>query len=183
MKVIAVLGSPQENGPSSTLAMEAIRGAKDAGHKVVIYELNKMNVQGCQGCGYCKANDKDCRLEDDLAPYWKDLHEAGALIVSAPNYCSQVCGPMITYMNRHYCMILFKEEGAVCRLHPGIKLIGIFSQGNGDPEAYMDNYMWYLNDFCNRDMKLQKVLVHTRGTELAAGTGLMQEAYEAGNAL
>ncbi len=57
MKVVAVLGSPHPDGPSSTLAREVLRGALDAGHEVVVYELNKMNFKGCQGCGYCKAND------------------------------------------------------------------------------------------------------------------------------
>ena len=49
MEVVAVLGSPRENGFSSTLAREVLRGAADAGHQVVIYEINKMKVKGCQG--------------------------------------------------------------------------------------------------------------------------------------
>ena len=31
MKLVAVLGSPHPNGPSSTLSKEVIRGAKEAG--------------------------------------------------------------------------------------------------------------------------------------------------------
>ena len=57
MKVVAVLGSPRENGFSSTLAQRVLRGAADAGHEVVPYELNKMNVKGCQGCRTCKENN------------------------------------------------------------------------------------------------------------------------------
>ena len=90
---------------------------------------------------------------------------------------------MIMYMNRHYCMIGMKEGKGFVRLHPGIKLIGVFSQGNGDKEAYKDNYMWYLNDFCNRDMVLEKMIVHTRNDSLEPDSEIMKEAYEAGRNL
>ena len=183
MKVVAVIGSPHEDGPSTVLAREILRGAQDAGHEVVVYEINKMNIKGCQGCGTCKANNVDCVCPDDLQPYWKDLHEAGALILSSPNYCSQVRGDMITYMNRHYCIIGMKDGQGFVRVHPGIKLIGVFSQGNPNKDAYMDNYKWFLGDFCNRDMELQKIIVHTSADDLTPGEGQMQEAYEAGKAL
>ncbi len=183
MKVVAVLGSPHKNGPSSTIAREVLRGAKDAGHEVVIYNLNEMNLKGCQACRYCKDNYADCVIDDDLKPYWKDLHEAGALILSAPNYASQVNGPMITYMNRHYCLVSSTPGKPPVRVHPGIKLIGVFSQGNGDEKAYLDAYKWFLGDFENRDMKLQELIIHTSKIPYDADSGIMKEAYQAGRNL
>lgn len=181
MKVVAVLGSPRENGNSSTVAREVLRGAREAGHDVVEYSINKMNVKGCQACRHCKENGVDCIVDDDLRPYWADLHEAGALIVAAPNYASQVCGPMISYMNRHYCLI--GGDGKV-RVHPGIKLVGVFSQGRGDvsPE-YASHYAWYLGDFQNRDMQLVDTLVHSGGMGLGDDEPIMKRAYEVGKAL
>lgn len=180
MKVVAIYGSPHEDGPSAVLAREVVRGAKDAGHEVVEYFINKMNLQGCQACGTCKKDKVDCILQDDLQPYWKELHECGALIVSAPNYCSQVCGPMITYMNRHYCLIT--ADGV--RVHPGIKLIGVFSQGAGERyDAAEAAYDWFLGDFQNRDMVLHAKIVHTGNMTLESGTGTMKQAYEAGKSL
>lgn len=180
MKVIAVYGSPHENGASALLTREVLRGAKDAGHEVVEFYINKMNVQGCQGCGTCKREKIDCILQDDLQPYWRELHECGALIVSAPNYCSQVCGPMITYMNRHYCLIT--ADGV--RVHPGIKLVGIFAQGAQQRYEIAENaYDWFLNDFQNRDMVLHAKLVHTGGEPLEKDSVIMQQAYQAGASL
>jgi multimeric flavodoxin WrbA len=180
MKVVAVLGSPHEDGFSSTLAREVLRGAADVGHHVVIYEVNKMNVKGCQGCRYCKENNADCIVQDDLKPYWKDLHECGALLVSSPNYASQVCGPMITFMNRHYCLL---DRDWKVRVHAGIKLIGVFSQGNGNPEAYKAQYNWYLGDFQNRDMALVDTLVHAGNQPLTPDCELMRRAYSIGKNL
>ncbi len=180
MKVIAMLGSPHQEGPSSTLAREVLRGAQDAGHEVVVYQVNEMNVRGCQGCRYCKDNDADCIVEDDLLPYWEQLHQAGALVVSAPNYASQVCGPMITYMNRHYCLL---DADWNVRVHPGIKLVGVFSQGRPDAEAYLSQYNWFLGDFQNRDMELVDTIVHTRELSYAPGSQLMERAYNVGRNL
>lgn len=177
MKVVAMLGSPHTEGPSSSLAREILRGAADAGHEVVVYERNGMNVRGCQGCRTCKENNVDCIQEDDLRPYWEDLHSAGALIVSAPCYAGQVCGPMITYMNRHYCLLDADWE---VRIHPGIKLIGVFSQGRNDPDTYKEEYDWFLGDFQNRDMELVDTIIHTRDQSFAPGSPLMERAYRDG---
>lgn len=180
MKVVAVLGSPHAEGPSSVIAREVLRGARDAGHEVVEYVINDMNLKGCQACGTCKAQKIDCVIQDDLAPYWKDLHECGALVVAAPNYCSQVSGPMITYMNRHYCLIT--AEGV--RVHPGIKLVGVFSQGAKDHyEAAEKAYDWFLRDFQNRDMVLHAKLVHTGSDPWDEGSEIRKQAYRAGRSL
>lgn len=180
MKIVAVLGSPHKDGPSNMIAKEVLRGAKDAGHEVVEYMLNDMNVRGCQGCKTCKNEKVDCILQDDLKPYWKDLHECGALVLAAPNYCSQVSGPMITYMNRHYCLIT--ADGV--RVHSGIKLVGVFSQGRPNRyQAAEDAYDWFLGDFQNRDMKLHAKFVHTGGEDFGPKSDIMKKAYEAGRSL
>ena len=181
MKVVAMLGSPHVNGVSSTVARRLLEGARVAGHEVVVYELNAMNVRGCQGCRYCKDKGVDCRLDDDLEPYWKDLHECGALVVSAPNYCSQVCGPMITFMNRHYCLI---DRERKPRIHPGIKLVGVFSQGGPTVnETSQRNYQWYLKDFQNRGMALVDMLVAIGGMSLDDDSPMMEKAYAVGAGL
>ena len=180
MKVLAVLGSPHKNGPSSTLVREVLRGAADAGHEVKVYEINDMNVRGCQGCSYCKDHGVDCIVDDDLRPYWQELHGCGALVVSSPNYASQVNGPMITYMNRHYCLL---DRDWKVRIHPGIKLVGVFSQGNGDPATYRAQYGWFLADFENRDMELVDTIIHTRGQSVTPDSELMRRAYETGRNL
>ena len=180
MKVVAVLGSPRPNSNSSTVARRVLDGARAAGHKVVVYEINKMNVRGCQACRVCKEQLVDCIQKDDLQPYWKDLHECGALVVSAVNYCSMINGPMVTYMNRHYCLI---GGDGVVRIHPGIKLVGVFSQGNPDAERIANVYDWFLRDFQNRDMKLVAKLVHSGRWPQEQVDALMEQAYQVGLSL
>jgi len=180
MNVICVLASPRDPSNSSALALRAAEGARENGHEVKIYRLNEMNVRGCQGCGYCKQNSADCKVKDDLSGYWKELHACGALILAAPNYAAYPCGPMITYMNRHYCLI---DKNWKPRIKPGIKLIGVFAQGNTDRNMYMPHYEWLLGDFQNRGMVLTDTIVHTRPDSLDVGSELMTRAYNAGKRL
>ncbi len=181
MKVIAVLGSPRKESRSSMLAERIVEGAREAGHEVVVYRINEMNVRGCQACRYCKENGVDCILEDDLKPYWKDLHECGALILAAPNYCSQVSGPMITFMNRHYCIMGLNGT----TLEPGkIKLVGVFSQGRPEADHSADaSFDWYLGDFLARKMVMTEKFLIGRDSDLSEGGELMARAYALGREL
>lgn len=181
MKVVAVLGSPRKQSRSSLLAEQIMAGAKAAGHDVVVYRINDMNVMGCQACRYCKENGVDCILEDDLKPYWKDLHECGALILAAPNYCSQVCGTMITYMNRHYCIMGLNGP----TLEPGkIKLIGVFAQGRSVNYHGADAaYDWFLGDFLARKMVMTEKFIIGGDSDLSEDGDMMIKAYELGKSL
>lgn len=181
MKVVAVIGSPRENGASVKVVNQMITGAKEAGHEVVVYDVNKMNIHGCMACGYCRANNADCIQNDDMKQYFDDLHSCGALIVSAPNYYAQVAGPMITFMNRHYCMTTADKK---TRLTPGIKLVGVFSQGAPEKFGkYDETYKWYLSTFLAKEMKLEGMFVIGGDSDLSPEGKIMTDAYETGKNL
>jgi hypothetical protein len=177
MKVVAVLGSPHKEGPSSTLAREVLRGATDAGHEVKIYEINEMNVKGCQGCRYCKEHDADCIVQERLAALLAGIARLRRPGGQRAQLCLAGAGPMITYMNRHYCLL---DRDWKVRIHPGIKLVGVFSQGNNDPATYTAQYKWFLGDFQNRDMVLVDTLVHAGNQPLTPDAELMRRAYQIG---
>ena len=180
MKVVCVLASPHPGSNSSKIALQVAQAAKDNGNEVVTYHLNDMNFKGCQACRYCKENDSYCIVEDDLMPYWKDLDEAGALIIAIPNYAGHPTGPSITFMNRHYCLI---DADHKPRIHPGIKVVGVFSQGNGNTETYEEAYKWYLADFERREMELVDTIIHSAREELDEASETMRRAYAAGKQL
>ena len=177
-KLIAVNASPHRDGGCSQMLSAVCRGAAEAGYEIVRYELNDMAVRGCQGCGVCKREHVDCILRDDLQPYWAQLHQADALAVAAPNYCSLVNGTFLTYMARHYCLLT-----PDCRLHPGVQLIGCFSQGRDDLEVYADHYDNILKDFENRDMVRHAMLVYSPRLSEAEKEEILARAEEAGRTL
>ncbi|MGN1480892.1 flavodoxin family protein [Porcipelethomonas sp.] len=177
-KLVAVLGSTRSGSVSEAAAEQFIKGAEDAGYEAVIFKVNEMNIKGCMGCGSCRKNGTDCIIQDDMQKYYKELHECSALLVTSPNYYANIAGPMITFMNRHYCM---NNPDKTSRLQPGIKLAGIFAQGA--PENYPDypeKYDWYLSTFTGKGMELV-------GKQIIGGDSsredAMKKAYEMGRSL
>lgn len=178
MKITMVLGSPREESISTKMAMRFADGATENGHEVKVYNINEMEVMGCQACGCCRKFDTDCALEDDLADYFEDLKDSDALVVTSPNYYSHVVGPMITFMNRHYCL-LDKDKNP--RIKETKKLYGFFSQGAPEGfERYVPNYEWYLGVFQKMNMELAKQIVAGGNSDYDA---MYEEAYEAGKSL
>ena len=178
MKITMVLGSPRENSISTQMAERFADGARENGHEVVTYKINEMDVMGCQGCGCCRKYDSDCVIEDDLEGYFEDLRESGALVVTAPNYYSQIAGPMITFMNRHYCLM---DKDKNPRLEDTKKVYGFFAQGAPEGfERYMPNYEWYMSTFTTKNMELGKMLICGGNSDVES---FLEEAYQAGKAL
>lgn len=181
MKITVVLGSDRENSVSSKLANKLIEGAEKNGNEVVVYNVNQMNLKGCRGCGVCRKMNSDCIIDDDMKKYFKDLRESRALVVTSPNFYSQVCGQMITFMNRHYCLMDAQRN---VRIPKGIKLVGIFAQGA--PEIYpkyVPHYEWYLNTFTGKDMVLAGQIIAGGDSDLSENGKLMTEAYNIGLSL
>lgn len=181
MKITAVLGSPRDASVSTRIAMRLIEGARNAGHKVKIYNVNEMDILGCHGCGCCRKYDTDCVIEDDMEEYFKDLRESGALILTSPNYYSQVVGPMITFMNRHYCL---SDKDKNPRLEQKIKLVGIFAQGApAGYEKYLPNYDWYISTFTSKNMELAGQIIAGGDSDVSDEGEIMTKAYELGKSL
>lgn len=181
MKITTVLGSPREESVSTRIAMKVLEGAREAGHEVKIFHVNEMELMGCQGCGCCRKYDRDCVIEDDMEEYFKELRKSGALVITSPNYYSQIAGPMITFMNRHYCL---SDKDRKSRLQPGIKLIGIFAQGAPENyEKYLENYDWYLGTFLTKDMELAGRIIAGGDSDVSDEGEIMKKAYELGKTL
>lgn len=179
MKLVAVLGSGREGSLSERAANHYIEGAKAAGYDdVVVFRVNDMNLKGCVGCGSCRKNDTDCVIADDFQQYLAELKSCDALLVTAPNYYSQVAGPMMTFMNRHYCLT---RKDKTQRLEAGKKVAGIFAQGAPEDYAkYPAVYEWYMSTFAGKGMELSDMMIIGGDSDVAAK---LDEAYEMGKSL
>ena len=178
MKITMVLGSPREDSISTRMAESFAKGAEENGHEVVTYKINEMDMLGCQACGCCRKYDTNCVIDDDLSDYFDDLWESDALVVTSPNYYSQISGPMITFMNRHYCL---NDKDKNPRFKETKKVYGFFAQGAPEGyERYMPNYEWYMSMFTSKNMELGKMLICGGNSDVDA---FIEEAYKAGKEL
>lgn len=181
MKAIVVYGSKRANSTSKKAIEYILKGAKEAGYdEVVEYDINKIDIKGCRNCGACKNSDGFCVINDDLKEYFTELTTADALIISSPNYMSNVIGPMVTFMNRHYCL---RDSQRNPKIDKTIKLVSVYSQGApAEMPNYEANYDWFTNCFVGMGMENKGKIV-MRGQMPSEDAEIFTKAYEIGKNL
>ena len=140
MKVVSVLGSPRENGNSSTIANRFCTTAEKFGAEVKTFVLNKLDYRGCQGCFLCKTKLDRCVLEDDLTEVLDAVRGTDVLVLASPVYYWDISGQLKCFMDRTFSYLVpdFITNPVKSRLAPGKKLIFILAQNNPDPNSFPD---------------------------------------------
>lgn len=104
MKILAFNGSPRKTWNTATLLNEALKGAASAGAETELIHLYDLNYKGCISCFACKTKDGKsygrCPIPDDLAPIFKKVEEADAILLGSPLYLGRVTGEMAAFMDR-----------------------------------------------------------------------------------
>ena len=161
------------------MANQVIAGAKSAGYQVVEYHINELDFKGCLGCGGLPKMGRDCIQKDGLTPVLSALHQADALLVSAPNYYSQVSGQMIAFLKP----AVLHDQRRPHQPSPcgGKKLITVFSQGapEGYPK-YQPTYAWYNQCLTSKGLELAGTINVGGNSDLSPEGELMQRAYRLG---
>ena len=178
MKVLAVLGSPRSQGNSATLAREVLSGLTAGGAEVQVYELNRLEFQGCQGCGACKAEAEACVLEDDFTPIYAALREADVLLLASPVYFGDLSGQMKCFFDRLYALA---NPDFTSRLAPGKRAVVILTQGAPPEEMFADifpRYERWLQHFGFGPIHLLRGLGLSDAGEAAQRPELLAQARE-----
>ena len=84
MKVMAFNGSPRKKWNTATLLEKALEGAASRGAETELIHLYDLNYKGCISCFACKTKGGEsygrCAVEDDLAPVFRKIEKADAVI-------------------------------------------------------------------------------------------------------
>jgi multimeric flavodoxin WrbA len=83
MKVVAFFGSPRIHGNSELLLDEALKPARAAGHEIVQFKLNFMNIKPCQNCGGCEKTGIGI-VNDAMTEVYEAIRKADRIILSSP---------------------------------------------------------------------------------------------------
>ena len=159
MKILALNGSPKNNGASATImsALNAKLAAK--GHGVKRYDLNSLEMRGCQECYVCKKKKTDrCCIQDGLAGPLEDMKSVDAVVVATPVFYGDVSAQLKCFIDRTWSY--FCGEGfSAGHLPRGRKLVFIMSYGYDDPSIYdalWERYRMYFNLFGFDECRLIK---------------------------
>ncbi len=115
MRVLGFLGSPHVNGKSAKLLKKALEGAASAGAEVKEFDLIKMNIKYCSGCGVCFTTKPElrigkCSLKDDAPGIFEEYIEADGYIYASPVYDVFVPALMKTFLERKIMLTYRPKE-------------------------------------------------------------------------
>jgi len=109
--LLVLMGSPRKEGNSSTLAMAAVRSAREEGASVDCHHLHEMNIRPCRACEYCRQDGATevCSQADDMQLLYPKLKAADAILISGPVYWFTIGAQTKLFMDRLYA--LGREDG------------------------------------------------------------------------
>lgn len=178
MKIVCLLGSPRENGNSSTIAKRFCNVAERFGAKVRTFVLNNLDLRGCQGCMACKTMLDRCVLEDDLTEVLEAVRKTDVLVLASPVYFWDVSSQLKTFIDRTFSYLVpdFITNTKKSRLSPGKKLVLILAQNNPDRSSFPDIFRkidYFFNAYGFSERRLIRAFgVHEPG-EVAAHEDVM----------
>ena len=85
MKIIVLQGSPNRNGSTNILVEHFTKGAEEAGHTIVRFDVAKMNIRPCIGCVAC-GYEGPCVQKDDNEIIKKEILSADMIVFATPLY-------------------------------------------------------------------------------------------------
>lgn len=88
-KVLAILGSPHENGSTAAMLKCAVEAAKQTGWEVEYVNLYRKQIAYCRGCREC-AKTRECLIKDDIQEIAKRIQTCDRVVLAAPTYWANV---------------------------------------------------------------------------------------------
>jgi multimeric flavodoxin WrbA len=182
-RVVIIRGSPRENGNSATLAVQVAEGASSVGASVESFYLHGMDINPCDACDGCRAdNFPGCIVDDDMQLLYPNLIDADAIVIASPVYWFTVSAQTKIFMDR--CYALVDDEGYLLR---GKQIGIVMTYGDSDPfdsgavnafRTFQDAYRYVGAE----------IVGYVYGSADAAGdikenAALMTQAYELGRRL
>jgi multimeric flavodoxin WrbA len=181
--LLALMGSPRKRGNSSTLAMEAVRGAKKEGARVECHHLHEMDIRPCRACEYCrKKPGRTCSQDDDMQILYPKLKAADALLIAGPVYWFTIGAQTKLFMDRLYALGNEKGYGLM-----GKKVGIILTYADEDPfRSGAINALRTFQDAMNYvEAKIVGMVYGTasKAGEIRKNHALMVQALELGKTL
>jgi len=103
MRILAMQGSPNQDGLTATMAKAALAGAEAAGAEVELVHLKEKKLEACLACedgwGKCR-RESLCIIEDDLEELRTKMSDADGIVLSTPVYFGEVAEVVKNFFDR-----------------------------------------------------------------------------------
>ena len=99
MKILAINGSPRDNGNTRGFLEIVLERANELGAQTEYVGLSDKQIRGCRGCYGC-VKAKRCVVEDDFQAVFDKIIEADAIVVGSPVYHASMTAEMKALLDR-----------------------------------------------------------------------------------
>jgi multimeric flavodoxin WrbA len=102
MKVVALNGSPRENGNTAMLIGLVFAELNKEGVETELIQLGGREIRGCRACMKCfERRDGHCVMDDDILNELMDkVSEADGIIIGSPTYFCSVSAEVKAFLDR-----------------------------------------------------------------------------------
>lgn len=140
MKIVILNGSPRPKGNTAGMIEIFKAAAGKQGHDIKVFDVCKMNIQGCKACEYCHGVGKGkCIIKDDMQEVYKDLKDMEMIIIASPIYYHGLSGQIKCAIDRFYSALYPKAPEP-------LKKVAMFLS-SGDDDMYTGAKFSYDGDF------------------------------------
>ena len=144
-KIVILNGSPRKTGNTSALVKAFTEGAEAAGHEVVCFHLDSMDIHGCKGCfGGHSSQECPCVQKDDMAKIYPAVKTSDVVVLATPLYYWNMSGQLRTTIDRLFA--LEEGDGNLLRGHGRASALLMAAEGHGfeDVVTYYDHLTEHL---------------------------------------
>ena len=103
MNILVLTGSPRPRGETAKMVAAFRAAAEEAGHRVTVMEVCRMNIHGCLACEYCHGKGQGvCVQKDDMQQIYEKLSDTEMLVLASPIYYHNISGQLKCAIDRFY---------------------------------------------------------------------------------
>ena len=140
MNILVLNGSPRPRGDTAKMVAAFRAAAEEAGHRVTVMEVCRMDIRGCLACEYCHGKGSGaCVQKDDMQQIYEKLADTEMLVLASPIYYHNISGQLKCVIDRFYAALYPKAPEC-------LKKVAMFL-ASGDPEMYDGAEFSYRGDF------------------------------------
>lgn len=99
MKIVVLMGSPNERGSTSLLVESFKKGAESSNHEVEVINVASKNIHPCRGCIHC-GYEGPCVYKDDVSLIKEKLLNADMVVFATPLYYYAMSAQLKTLIDR-----------------------------------------------------------------------------------
>ncbi len=144
MKVVAINGSPKNNGNTAHLIDTIAQELAKEGIKTEVLHIGNKTIRGCFGCGACAKNhDERCVAKDDeyVNECIQKMKEADGILIGSPVHFAGIAGTMKSFLDRAF--YVSSANGNLFRHKVGASIVAVRRSGGVTTFDQLNHYLTY----------------------------------------